>query len=89
MPDDTLKKILALIVSIGKRSPRRALVVCAFLMDYLQTMNELGILFDTSKQAVHEHLTEAGKEHPEIRSLMKSKYRADVIRQRANRRRKK
>lgn len=89
MPDETLKRILAMILEIGKRSPRRALVVCAFLRDYLQTMNELGILFDTSKQAVHEHLTEAGKDHPEITALLKSKYRADVVRQRANRRRKK
>lgn len=89
MPDKTMRKILEVILDIGRYSPTRAMYVCAFLIDYLQTMQELGERFGKSRQNAHEHLTAAGRLHPEIRELLKSRYRANVVRQRGNKRRKK
>ena len=93
MMDKTLERILRILHEIGRESPARAVYVCAYMLDYMQTIQSVsdrfrGSRMQCSRANVARHLLIASAQHPELRMLLKSTLRKTHIRIAAQKKRK-
>ena len=78
--DDALNRILAILADLAVRTPSALPYVSLLLADSYLSITEIGERCGHSRQLASYHLYAAAARYPEIRALLRSERRAEVIR---------
>ncbi|MBQ7695559.1 MAG: hypothetical protein IJI85_10170 [Clostridia bacterium] len=80
MHDPSLLRILEILVDLAVRTPSALPYVSLLLADPYASITEIGERCGHSRQLASYHLYTAAARYPEIRALLRSERRAEVIR---------
>lgn len=87
MDDNTILRVLITINSISSKSAKRSRFVTSFMADPFRSYKEIGESFGVSWNTARYHIYTAAIEHPEIRKLVDSEMRKEIVRKRGQKRR--
>lgn len=86
MEDRALIRMLETLNAIGRRSRKRAAFVTAFMANPFRSYGEIGSEFSVTCGTVRYHLEQAALDHPEVRKLVESPQRREIVRKRGQKR---